>query len=93
MIDFKVAIDMKKTKVLLIISCIILLTVTMLTGCSVDKEFTYSSNPTFDVMYSEDTNTSEVSVRVYIDNFYRNARKNIQRKYPKRKFGELHFCF
>lgn len=76
MIDFKVAIDMKKTKVLLIISCIILLIVTMLTGCSVDKEFTYSSNPTFDVMYSEDTNTSEVSVRVYIDNFYSDAAIN-----------------
>ena len=67
---------MKKTKVLLIISCIILLIVTMLTGCSVDKEFTYSSNPTFDVMYSEDTNTSEVSVRVYIDNFYSDAAIN-----------------
>ena len=76
MIDFKVAIDMKKTKVLLIISCIILLIVTMLTGCSVDKEFTYSSNPTFDVMYSEDTNTSEVSLRVYIDNFYNDAAIN-----------------
>lgn len=76
MIDFKVAIDMKKTKVLLIISCIILLIVTMLTGCSVDKEFTYSSKPTFDVMYSEDTNTSEVSVRVYIDNYYSDAAIN-----------------
>lgn len=60
----------------MIISCIILLIVTMLTGCSVDKEFTYSSNPTFDVMYSEDTNTSEVSVRVYIDNFYNDAAIN-----------------
>ncbi len=67
---------MKKNKALLIISCIVLLIVTMLTGCSVDKEFTYSSNPTFDVMYSEDTNTSEVAVRVYIDNFYSDATIN-----------------
>ena len=61
---------MKKTKVLLIISCIMLCVVALLAGCSVNKEFTYSSNPTFDVMYSDDTNTSEVAVRVYIDNFY-----------------------
>lgn len=61
---------MKKVKALLMMSCIVLFAVTMLTGCSVDKDFTYSSNPTFDVMYSEDTNSSEVSVRVYINNYF-----------------------
>ncbi len=67
---------MRKSNVILMLSCILLLAITLLTGCSVNKEFTYSSNPTFDVMYSENTDTSEVTVRVYIDNFYSDAAIN-----------------
>lgn len=67
---------MKKPKLLLIISCIVLFIVLLLTGCSTNKSFTYSSNPSFDVMYSKDTNTSEVSIRVFIDNFYSDSAIN-----------------
>lgn len=33
---------MKKVRALLMMSCIVLFAVTMLAGCSVDKDFTYS---------------------------------------------------
>lgn len=67
---------MKRAKVLLIISCIVLVIVTLLAGCSVERNFTYSSDPTFDVMYSEDTDTSEVSISVYINNLNSDATIN-----------------
>lgn len=67
---------MKRIKLFVVINLILLFSAMLLTGCSVNKEFTYSSNPTFDVMYSENIDTSEVTVRVYIDNFYSDAAIN-----------------
>lgn len=67
---------MKKRRLMLMTSIIMLFAVAILSGCSSNKEFTYSSKPTFEVLYSENTDTSEVTVRVYIDNSYSDAAVN-----------------
>lgn len=67
---------MRKKSLMIIASIIMLFAVAVLSGCSVKKEFTYSSKPTFEVMYSDITNTSEVTISVYIDNFNSDAEIN-----------------
>lgn len=51
-----------------VLSLFLFLGFTLLTSCSAKKEFSYSSNPQFDVLYSKETNQSEVLITVYIDN-------------------------